>query len=127
MGIGSGILFVVVPPEGALDTTVIVRQVREANGAKITLETMRFTAEESTIVALAAPVADGSTVPRRTLAAPAATATAIPLQGAHTPTPAPVPVDGDLTNLEARYQVDGGPWHRLGSHGYRVTPEGCSS
>ena len=122
MGFGGG-RFVVVPPEGALDKTVMVDQVREASGTKITLEKIHFTPEESTIVVLAPPP-PGESAEAQPIPAPAPTATAIPQQGTPTPTAVPVPMGRGGGKLTARYQMDGGPWHRLGSHGYRVTPEG---
>ena len=124
LGFGGG-RFVVIPPEGALDRTVIVDQVREASGTKITLEKIHFTPEESTIVVLAPPP-PGESAEAQSITAPAPTATVIPQQGTPTPTAVPLPAgfDVDVTDLGARYQVDGGPWHRPGGHGYRVTPEG---
>lgn len=123
MGFASGVLFVVFPPEGALDTTIIVGEVREAYGAKITLKTIHFTLEETTIVALAAPLPGGPASERSSVPAPAPTAT-VTRQGTPTPTAVPSPPDGNVANLTARYQVDGEPWRQLLDHGYRMTAEG---
>ena len=122
LGFGSGILFVVLPPEGALDTTVVVGQVREANGSKITLERIHFTPEVSTIVVLASPLPDELAV-GRPIPAPTATPATRP-QGAATPTPVPVQPGEGVAELTARYQIDGGAWHQLRGHGYRVAAEG---
>ena len=124
LGFGGG-RFVVVPPEGALDKTVIVDQEREASGTKITLEKIHFTPEESTIVVLAPPPPGESAV-AQPIPAPAPTATAIPQQGTPTPTAVSLPAgfDVDVTDLGARYRIDGGPWRQLRGHGYRVTAEG---
>ena len=124
MGLGGG-RFVVIPPEGALDKTVIVGEAREANGARITLEKIHFTPEESTIVVLAPPP-PGESAEAQPIPAPAPTATAIPPQGTPTPTAVPLPAgfDVDVTDLGPRYRIDGGPWRHLRGHGYRVTAEG---
>ena len=124
MGFGGG-RFIVVPPEGALDKTVIVDQVREASGTKITLEKIHFAPEESTIEVLAPPP-PGESAEAQPIPAPAPTATAIPQQGTPTPTAVPLPAgfDVDVTDLGARYRIDGGPWRQLRGHGYRVTAEG---
>ena len=124
LGFGGG-RFVVIPPEGALDRTVIVDQVREANGTKITLEKIHFTPEESTIVVLAPPP-PGESAEAQPITAPAPTATVIPQQGTPTPTAVPLPAGFDVavTDLGARYGIDGGPWRQLRGHGYRVTAEG---
>ena len=124
LGFGGG-RFVVIPPEGALDKTVIVDQVREASGTKITLEKIHFAPEESTIVVLATPP-PGESAEAQPITAPAPTATAIPQQGTPTPTAVPLPAgfDVDVTDLGARYRIDGGPWRQLRGHGYRVTAEG---
>ena len=124
LGFGGG-RFVVIPPEGALDKTVIVDQVREASGTKITLEKIHFAPEESTIVVLATPP-PGESAEAQPITAPAPSATAIPRQGTPTPTAVPLPAgfDVDVTDLGARYRIDGGPWRQLRGHGYRVTAEG---
>ena len=124
LGFGGG-RFVVIPPEGALDRTVIVDQVRETSGTKITLEKIHFAPEESTIVVLATPPPCES-AEAQPITAPAPTATAIPQQGTPTPTAVPLPAgfDVDVTDLGARYRIDGGPWRQLRGHGYRVTAEG---
>ncbi len=123
MGLNGG-RFVVIPPEGALDATVVVGQAQEANGTKITLERIHFTPEESTIVVLAPPPPSES-VAAQPIPAPTATP-AIPPQGTPTPTAVPLPddFDVDVTDLGARYRIDGGQWRQLRGHGYRVTAEG---
>lgn len=108
IGLGfGGTTIVVIPPEGAMDTTVIVGQVREAQRAKIMLEKIHFTPEKTTIAALAAPLLEGSAVPERS----------------HEPAPTASP-GGNVANLTARYRIDGGPWRQLRGHGYRMTAEG---
>ena len=119
----SGILFVVLPPEGALDKTILVDQIREANGVTITFEKIHFTPEKTTIavVALAAPSPGESA---RSEPAIASTPTPVfPSQGY--PTPVPAPTGGDVSLLAARYQINGGAWYKLvGEHSYRETPNG---
>ncbi len=58
LGLNSGILLVVLPPEGALNTIVQVDETRETRGGRITLEAIDFTPEKTTIVALAELPAD---------------------------------------------------------------------
>lgn len=123
LGLNSPILFVVLPPEGALDTTVQVGEVREVNGVRITLDTIHFTPEKTTILALAALPAAEPAGPAPVIA-PIPTS-AGPSQG--TPTPTAVPVlgpTGSISGLTAQYRIDGGTWHELRGHGYRSTPEG---
>ncbi len=121
LGFGAG-SFVVMPPEGALDKTVIVGQIREANGTRIILERILFAPEETTISILAPRLSDESTVPHPI---PAPTSTpVIPPQGNSTPTGVAAPPGGGATRLAARYQIDGGSWRHLRGHGYRVTAEG---
>ncbi len=124
IGFGGG-RFVVVPPEGALDKTVIVGEAQEANGTRITLERIRFSPEESTIEVLA-PLLPNESTDAQSLPVPVPTATAIPAQGTPTPTAIPLPAgfNVDVSDLTARYRIDGGPWHQLKGHGYRVTQEG---
>ena len=123
MGLNSGVLFAVIPPEGALDKTVIVGQVREANEARITLETIHFTLEETTISVFAAPAADESKG-AKPIMAPTPTS-AISARGTPTPTAVPpAPIEGKIPGLTARYRIDGGGWHKLRWHAYRPTPEG---
>ena len=120
----AGGRFVVIPAEGPLDTTVVVGQAREANGARITLKTILFTPEKTTIEVLAAGLPDRATVSDPAPPRPGPTATPITPQGTPTPTAVPVPPDRDVGKLVARYRIDGGRWHRLRGHGYRMTPEG---
>ncbi len=124
--LGSDILFVVIPPEGALERSVVVGQTLEGNGARITLDSVHFTPEETRIVALAEPLANGSPAVR-----PALAATPTPVVSSRgTPTPTPVggqpalALDGDATELTAFFRLDGSAWHFLGGHSYRVTADG---
>ncbi len=115
IGLNSGILFVVVPPQGALDKTVQVGETRQANGATVTLETIDFAPEKTTIVALV--VLPSYTPARPTLAPP-------PPPGA-TPTPVPTatPV-GRQYSANPWYRLDGGERREVRSRGYRETPDG---
>ena len=132
LGMSSDILFVVIPPEGALERTVLVGQVREANGARATLDSIHFSSEETIIAAMATSLAKESAasepafVPTPTPAIqPQGTATpVVPSQSAPQSTVGPPPWEGDITKLTAFYRLDGGAWHRLGDHGYRETPDG---
>ena len=126
LGLASGILFVVIPPEGALERSVVVGQALEGSGARITLDSIHFTPEETRIVALAESLANGSAVSR-----PALAATPTPIVSSQSP-PTPTPVGGqpaldgdrDTTELTAFYRLDGSAWHLLGGHRYRVTTDG---
>lgn len=60
MGFGSSILFVVTPPEGALDKTLTLKQVRETNGLALTLERIDFSPEQTIIIVLDAPLSETS-------------------------------------------------------------------
>ncbi len=129
LGLGSGILFVVFPPEGALERSVVVGQALEGSGARVTLDSLHFSPEETRIVALAEPSANGSAVPR-----PALAATPTPIVSSQSPpTPTPTPVGGqpgpvldrDIFELTAFYRLDGSAWRRLGDHRYRVTTDGA--
>ena len=118
--------FVVIPPEGALDTTVIVDRAREANGVRVTLERLDFSPEQSTVTVFAASLSNGQGLSAPANAPiPTATATAVMRQGATpTPVPAPGPMIGVDPDLTARYRVDGGAWQALRHYGYREAPEG---
>ena len=125
LGLASGILFVVIPPEGALERSVVVGQALEGSGARITLDSIHFTPEETRIVALAEPLANGSAV-----STPARAATPTPIVSSQSP-PTPTPLGGqqpaldrDITDLTAFYRLDGSAWHLLGSYSYRVTTDG---
>ncbi len=126
MGFSSGRVFVVLPPEGALEGTVAVGQARDGNGASITLDSIHFTREETSIVAMASTLANWSEVSRSEFStAPAPTATpAIPQQDTPKPAVAQPAWDGDITELTAFYRLDGGIWYPLRNHGYRETPNG---
>ena len=120
----GGPSFVVTPAEGALDTTVVVGEAREANGTRLTLERIYFSPERTTVVVLVHQLREGfdesrpAAVPR-----PAAT-----IQPRATPTPASAvtqpPWDGDITELTAFYRLDGGTWRVLRNYAYRETPDG---
>ena len=125
LGFGMG-SFVVVPPEGALDTTMAVDQVREDDGIRVMLERLDFSPEQSTVTVFAASplAARGGSAPA-SAPMPAATATVVVRQGT-TPTPVPGPgtLIGVYPDLTARYRVDGGAWLELRHYGYRETPDG---
>ena len=131
-GLSSGILFVVIPPEGALEKTVVVGQAREGSGVRITLNSVHFTPEETSIVAVAALLANGSAVSKPAFAPtptpvirPQGTpAPVVPSQGAPTPAVGQPAWDGDLTELTAFYRLAGGRWHLLRWSHYRETPDG---
>ena len=125
-GMGSKMLFVVTPPEGALNRTVVVDQAVEGDHARITLESIRFTPEQTTIVAFAESMTQGTAESQPTVAGtptPAAT-----IQPGATPTPASAvaqsPWDGDITELTAFYRLDEGTWRVLRNYAYRETPDG---
>ena len=116
--------FVVVPPEGALDTTVVVDRAGESDGVRVTLERLDFSPEQSTVTVFAASPPNGRGVSAPTSAPmPAATATVVVRQGVP-PTPAPAPVTGVYPDLTARYRVGGGAWRQLSQYSYRETSEG---
>ena len=123
LGFSTG-SFVVVPPEGALDTTVVVDRAREADGIRVTLERLDFSPEQSTVTVFAAspPNVQGASAPA-SAPMPAATATVVVRQGA-TPTPAPGSVIEVYPDLTALYRVDGGAWRELRQYSYRETPDG---
>ena len=125
LGLGSDILFVVIPPEGALERSIVVGQTLEGSGARITLDSVHFSPEESRIVALAEPLTNGSAV-----STPALAATPTPFvssQGTLTPTPVggqrTLAFDRDITDLTAFYRLDGSAWHLLQAHSYRMTAD----
>ena len=121
LGIG-GPSFVVTPPEGAQDATVTVGETREAGGARLTLERIHFSPEQTTVAVFAQSLHAGPDESRPARApTPAAT-----IQPGATPTPASAvtPKDGDITELTAFYRLDGGTWRALWGPRYRPTPEG---
>ncbi len=115
MRLNSGILFVVVPPQGALNKTVQVGEVREVNGIAVTLEAIYFTPEQTTIVALADLT---NYQPPKPTASPTPSRDTTP-----TPIPTATPI-GREYSANPWYRVDGGAWRELRSRGYRQTPEG---
>ena len=118
--------FVVIPPEGALDTTVVVDRASESSGIQVTLEKLDFSPEQSTVTVFAAspPNGHGASAPDNA-PMPAATATVVVRQGAiPTPVPAPGPMMGTYPDLTARYRVDEGAWQELIHYSYREAPEG---
>ena len=120
----GGPSFVVAPPEGALDTTVIVEETQEAGGSRLTLERIHFSPERSTVVVFAQSLRAGSNE-SRLAGAPRPAAT---IQPRATPTPASAvtqpPWDGDITELTAFYRLDGGIWRVLRNYAYREMPDG---
>ena len=125
-GMGSKMLFVVTPPEGALNRTVVVDQAVEGDHARITLESIRFTPEQTTIVAFAESMTQGTAESQPTVAGTPTPTPTIQPQVTATPASAVAesPWDGDITELTAFYRLDGGAWRVLRTHGYRPTPEG---
>ena len=118
--------FVVLPPEGALDTTVVVDRAEESDGVRVTLERLDFSPEQSTVTVFAAspPDGHGGSAPAGA-PMPAATATVVVRQGeTPTPAPAPGPVIEVYPDLTALYRVDGGAWRELRQYSYRETPDG---
>ncbi|MBI2918658.1 MAG: hypothetical protein HYY01_11810 [Chloroflexi bacterium] len=95
-GAGGGIIFVLLPPQGALEKTVVVNEVREAEGVRITLRQIEFTQRQTRIVSIAVP--PGYTPPEG-------------------------PVSFPRGNMAGKYRVDGGPWRELHA-AYRDTQEG---
>ena len=93
---------------------------------RVTLESLDFSPEQSTVTVFAASLPNGQGVSAPANAPiPAATATAVVRQGATpTPVPAPGPMIGVYPDLTARYRVDGGAWQALRHYGYRETLEG---
>ena len=122
MGFGSGITFVVTPPEGALDTTIIVRQAREDDGVQLTLDSMHFSPVLSTAVVLA-PSSVGPSEATGSAPAPVPTRTSQSL-GTPTPMAAPFPAAVDAPDLTASFSPDGGPWQELRSSRPQATPDG---
>ena len=122
MGFGSGTLFVVTPPEGALATTMTLRQVREDGGVQLTLDSIHFSPALSTAVVLT-PSSAGPSDVTGSKSAPVPTRTFQPL-GTPTPMAAPYPAAVDAPKLTARISLDGGPWQELRSRRPVATPDG---
>ena len=122
MGFGSGTLFVVTPPEGALATTMTLRQVREDGGVQLTLDSIHFSPALSTTMVLA-PLSAGPSKVTGARPAPAPIRTPQSL-GTPTPMAAPYPAALDAPDLTARFSIDGGPWEELRSRRPDVTPDG---
>ena len=119
-------LFVVIPPEGALEKVLTVGQAREAGGVRLTLETVHFTPGQATVSVFAAPPVQRTSPPQPPVAG---TSTPVPpVQPGSTPTPASAADqpswDGDLTNLTAFYSLDGGMWRLMANYSYREGPDG---
>ena len=123
---GSETLFVVVPPEGALDKVLTVGQARVAGGARITLERVIFTPEQTTVSVFAVPQIRSTSPPQPAVAG--ASTPVPPVQPGSTPTPASAadqpPWDGDVTDLTAFYSLDGGMWRLMSNYSYREGPDG---
>lgn len=123
---GSDPLFVVIPQEGVLDKVLTVGQARVAGGARITLERIRFTPEQTTVSVFAASLTQSTSPPQPAVAG---TSTPVPpVQPGSTPTPASAadqpPWDGDVTKLAAFYSLDGGMWRLTSNYSYREGPDG---
>ena len=116
----GGPAFVVVPPEGALDKTVVVGQTLEAGGVRLTLEKIHFSPEQTAVLVFVHDLGAG---PDGSQPIPAATATVRPSAGS-TPTPVTAPAVGRPLDLTARYRTDGDPWRQLTGRSYRPTQEG---
>lgn len=120
----GGPIFVVIPPEGALDTTVVVEHAKEAGGVRLTLQKIHFTPEQTTVFVFVHQSSMGSDQSRPDSGPmPAATPTLPPLE-APKPTPVPAPAAGRVPDLAASYRVDENPWRQLTGRGYRPTQEG---
>ena len=122
----SEVLFVVIPPEGALDKVLTLGQAREGGGGRLTLEKVHFTPERNTVSVLAAPLTQSASGPQSAVAG--ASTPVPPVQPGSTPTPASAadqsPRDGDLTSLTAFYSLDGGMWRLMANYTYREGPDG---
>ena len=123
-GMSSEMLFVVIPPEGTLDKTLAVEEALDGDHARITLKSIRFTPERTTILTFAESLTKD---PVKPLPNVARTPTPATPPGA-TPTPTSVvaqfPRDFDTTELTAFFRLDGGGWRLLTDHAYRETPVG---
>ena len=123
-GMSSEVLFVVIPPEGVLDKTLAVEEALDGDHARITLKSIRFTPERTTILAFAESLTKDPVKPVPNVARTPTLATP---PGA-TPTPTSVvaqfPRDFDTTELTAFFRLDGGGWRLLTDHAYRETPVG---
>ncbi len=95
---GLGVIFTLLPPQGALEKTVAVGEAREVDGVKMTLERVEFTAEKTRVVALAVPEGYRPTVELG------------PAGGPHA--------------SPARYRVGEGEWQPVNGGSSRETPEG---
>ena len=111
------------------DKVLTVGQAREAGGARNTLEKIHFTPEQAIVSVFAAPLAQSTSPPQPAVAG---TSTPVPpVQPGSTPTPASLadqqPWDGDLTDLNAFYSLDGDMWRLMANNSYREGPEveGC--
>ena len=118
LGFFSG--FVVIPPEGVLNATMAVQQRREAHGAGITLEKIHFSAEKTTFETLAAPLTGQVDVP---VPFPASVPPIAPIQSQGSEYRAAA-AESVITQLTARYRIDGGPWRQPRGRSYRLTDEG---
>ena len=117
IGFFSG--FVVIPPEGVLNATMAMQQLREAHGTGITLEKINFSSEKTTFEVLAAPLPGQVDVPVP-FPAPAPTVS-IQSQGSENSASSSVPV---IAKLAALYRIDGSPWRQARGRSYRLTDEG---
>lgn len=120
----GGPTFVVVPPEGALDTTVVVDETRGAEGVRLTLEKIHFSPEQTTVFVFVHQSHTGPDQSRPDsgpMTAP--TPTGQPSE-ASTPTPATAPAVGRAPDLTAGYRINEGPWRQLTGRSYRTSHEG---
>ena len=119
-------LFVVIPPEGALEKVLTVGQAREAGGVRLTLETVHFTPGQTTVSVFAVPQIRSTSPPQPAVAG--ASPPVPPVQPESTPTPASLadqpPWEGDVTDLTAFYSLDGGRWRLMADYSYREGPDG---
>ena len=91
MGLNSGTLFVIAPPEGTLIRTVQVGEVRRAGAITMTLESLSFTAEETKIIVIVTlpdldPAAIGTSSPDIRLAPVPTVVAPDPARAVPTPT-----------------------------------------
>jgi len=89
-------LFTILPPQGALQKTITLNEVRESQGIKITLKSIEAAQEKTTIVTVAVPPD-------------------------YRPPEGPISFPRGM--MQGRYRVDGGVWRAVNA-AYRDTEEG---
>ena len=124
---GSDPLFVVIPQEGVLDKVLTVGQTREAGGARITLERIHFTPEQTTVSVFAVPPDSRFQPTAACRCRHLHSRSHLFSRGPHRlqrPRPTKRPWDGDVTELTAFYSLDGGMWRLVANYSYREGPDG---